>query len=60
VIDDRQADGVTLVEWPDRMGGVLPSGRLDIRIDGSADDPRAIDVIATEASYQRYVKAISE
>ena len=26
LIDDRQAAGVTLVEWPDRMAAVLPDG----------------------------------
>jgi tRNA threonylcarbamoyladenosine biosynthesis protein TsaE len=57
VIDDRQADGLTLVEWPDRMGGVLPAGRLDIRIEGSGDEPRAIAVVATEEAYRRYVVA---
>src|SRR5690349_2782594 len=42
VVDDRQTDGVTVVEWPERMGDVLPAGRLDVRIDGTADEPRAI------------------
>src|SRR6476620_5735897 len=28
VIDDRQIDGVTVVEWPDRIGDVLPAGRI--------------------------------
>jgi len=57
VIDDRQADGLTLVEWPDRMGGVLPAGRLDIRIEGTGDEPRSIAVVATEEAYRRYVVA---
>jgi tRNA threonylcarbamoyladenosine biosynthesis protein TsaE len=57
VIDDRQADGLTVVEWPDRMGDVLPTARLDVRIDGSGDEPRTIDVIATSEDYGRYVEA---
>jgi tRNA threonylcarbamoyladenosine biosynthesis protein TsaE len=59
VIDDRQADGVTLVEWPDRMGDVLPAARLDIRIDGSADQPRTIRIVATDSTYRRFVGAAS-
>jgi tRNA threonylcarbamoyladenosine biosynthesis protein TsaE len=59
VVDDRQADGVTLVEWPERMGDVLPAGRLDIRIDGSADEPRTIAVVATAVAYWRYIEAAS-
>jgi tRNA threonylcarbamoyladenosine biosynthesis protein TsaE len=57
VIDDRQADGLTVVEWPDRMGDVLPAARLDIRIDGSADEPRTISIVATAEGYRRYLEA---
>jgi tRNA threonylcarbamoyladenosine biosynthesis protein TsaE len=58
VIDDRQIDGVTVVEWPDRMGDVLPAGRLDVRIEGSAEEPREIEVVATDASLARLVDAV--
>lgn len=57
VIDDRQADGLTVVEWPERMGDVLPADRLDVRIDGTGEDPRTIDVAATAERYRRYVDA---
>ena len=42
LIDDRQAAGVTLVEWPERLGPALPAERLDVVIDGSGDEPRRI------------------
>jgi tRNA threonylcarbamoyladenosine biosynthesis protein TsaE len=57
VVDERQAEGVTVVEWPDRMGIVLPAGRLDVRIDGTGDDPRRIELIAGDERYRRYVEA---
>jgi len=57
VIDDRQAEGLTVVEWPDRMGMLLPADRLDVRIDGSADEPRTITLTATADAYRRYVEA---
>lgn len=57
VIDDRQADGLTVVEWPERMGGVLPAARLDVRIGGSGDEAREIDIIAGDGAYRRYVEA---
>ena len=59
LIDDRQASGVTLVEWPDRLAAALPAGRLDVRIDGSGDDPRTIVVRAGEPRYQRYLDTIA-
>ncbi len=58
VIDDRQADGLTVVEWPDRMGDVLPAARLDVRIEGSGDEPRKIAVVATTDDYRHYVDAV--
>jgi tRNA threonylcarbamoyladenosine biosynthesis protein TsaE len=57
VVDDRQADGLTVVEWPERMGDVLPAERLDVRIDGTGDEPRTITVAATADRYRRYVDA---
>jgi len=57
LIDDRQADGVTLVEWPDRMGEILPAARLDVSIAGTGDEPRQIALIATDPSYARYLDA---
>ena len=57
VVDDRQADGLTVVEWPERMGDVLPAERLDVRIDGTGDEPRTIAVAATADRYRRYVDA---
>lgn len=57
VVDDRQADGLTVVEWPERMGDVLPAGRLDVRIAGTADEPREIEIAAGEPGLARYVEA---
>jgi tRNA threonylcarbamoyladenosine biosynthesis protein TsaE len=59
LIDERQADGVTLVEWPDRMAGALPEARLDIRIDGTGDEPRQITLRAGTLDLARYVEAAS-
>jgi tRNA threonylcarbamoyladenosine biosynthesis protein TsaE len=58
VVDDRQSDGVTVVEWPDRMGEVLPAGRLDVRIDGSGDEVREIEVATADAGLARLVDAV--
>ncbi len=57
VVDDRQTDGVTVVEWPERMGEVLPAGRLDVRIEGSADEPRDIEVATADPRYARLIAA---
>lgn len=38
LLDDRQAGGVTVAEWADRLDGWLPDGRLEIRLDPDGDD----------------------
>ena len=58
LFDERQADGVTLVEWPERLGSALPAVRLDIIIDGTGDEPRGLDVEAHSAAYVRYLEAL--
>jgi tRNA threonylcarbamoyladenosine biosynthesis protein TsaE len=66
LLDDRQASGVVLVEWPDRLGTALPPDRLDIRIDGDdaavddepgSEDARRIRLEAKGAGFERYVEA---
>ena len=57
VVDDRQIDGVTVVEWPDRMGEVLPAGRLDVRIEGSGDEVRVIETATADPRLARLVDA---
>jgi tRNA threonylcarbamoyladenosine biosynthesis protein TsaE len=58
LIDDRQAAGVTLVEWPDRLGPALPERRLDVRIDGTGEEPRVITLATEDADLARYVDAV--
>ena len=59
LVDDRQASGVTLVEWPERMADALPPARMDVRIDGAGDEPRAITLRATDDTYRRYLNAVA-
>ena len=58
LIDDRQAAGVTLVEWPGRLGPALPAERLDVIIDGSGDEPRAITLRAMGERARRYLEVV--
>jgi tRNA threonylcarbamoyladenosine biosynthesis protein TsaE len=58
LIDDRQIEGVTLVEWAERLADAMPAERLDVVIDGAGDDPRRISIRAAHRSYARYVEAV--
>ena len=59
LLDERQADGVTIVEWPERMGAVLPAARLDVTIEGSGDEPRTITLRAGEPRLARYLEVLA-
>lgn len=39
LLDERQSDGVTVVEWADRLDGWMPAERLVIRLGTPVGDP---------------------
>jgi tRNA threonylcarbamoyladenosine biosynthesis protein TsaE len=57
LLDDRQADGVAIVEWAERLGVAMPAARLDVVIDGVGEAPRTIAIRTVDAGYRRYVEA---
>lgn len=60
LLDDRQAAGVVLIEWPDRLADDVPPDRLDVRIEGGGDDPRTISIESRGAAHRRYLAAARE
>lgn len=58
LFDERQADGVTVVEWAERLGPTVPRDRLDVTIDGSGDEPRVLVIAAMSPGYARYLDAL--
>ncbi len=58
LLDEREVDGVTLIEWADRLGAATPPSRLDVRIDGSGDEPRSIRLSATDERHRSYLEAL--
>jgi len=39
-IDEALSSGISLIEWPDRLGGMLPEDRLELTFDDPAGGPR--------------------
>ena len=39
LLDDRQSDGVVVIEWADRLGAWLPPERLEIRLEIAPPGP---------------------
>ena len=62
LFDDRQAGGIAVVEWADRLGDRLPAERLELTIvpapDGS--DTRRIGWRAIGAAHRRLASALSQ
>jgi tRNA threonylcarbamoyladenosine biosynthesis protein TsaE len=58
LLDDRQSDGVTLIEWAERLRPALPADRLDVRIGGTGDEPRTIVLVAGGPSHRRYLEGL--
>jgi tRNA threonylcarbamoyladenosine biosynthesis protein TsaE len=58
LIDERQAEGVTLIEWAERLADAMPAEHLDVFIDGTGDDPRRLTLRAGSAEYGRYIEAV--
>ncbi len=58
LLDDRWAAGVTLIEWPDRMGEALPPDRLDIAIADAGEDRRDIVLTARDDRHAAYLDAV--
>jgi tRNA threonylcarbamoyladenosine biosynthesis protein TsaE len=56
--EDALADGIVLVEWPDRAGDRLPALRLDLTLGyGAADRARVANLRAEPASLKRLIAA---
>ena len=58
LLDERQAAGVSLVEWAERLGPALPDARLDVVIEGTGDEPRTIRLRATGPDLERYLACL--
>ncbi len=56
LLDERESEGVTLIEWAERLGDELPAARLDVTIDVVDDTDRRIRLHATDADHGRYLR----
>jgi tRNA threonylcarbamoyladenosine biosynthesis protein TsaE len=59
--DERQAEGVTLIEWAERLAAGLDRERLEVHLEpGAGDDERRIEVVSPSARYAAYLEAASD
>ncbi len=56
--DTLARGGVVVMEWCENVAGALPEERLDIRISGSGDAPRTVELAAHGARHEALLEAI--
>jgi tRNA threonylcarbamoyladenosine biosynthesis protein TsaE len=59
LLDERQADGVTVIEWADRLNGWLPADRLEIDIDpGPTETDRILRWAVHGPAHERLAREV--
>jgi tRNA threonylcarbamoyladenosine biosynthesis protein TsaE len=54
-LDERRADGITIIEWADRVAGALDSDALTVRFTVLPDDGRQLQLQGASRRYERYL-----
>lgn len=47
-----EGDGITLIEWADRVEGCLPRQRLEVRIEVTGSETRSFQLVAWGSKYE--------
>jgi tRNA threonylcarbamoyl adenosine modification protein YjeE len=58
-LDEAFAEGACLIEWPERLGRLLPDRRIDIALAFAGADGRTITVTAAPACAARIAAALA-
>jgi tRNA threonylcarbamoyl adenosine modification protein YjeE len=59
-IEEAFAEGIALIEWPERLGPLLPAHRIDVRIGfGGTPDARRIEIAAPDGPGERLAAAFT-
>ncbi|HET7678146.1 MAG TPA: tRNA (adenosine(37)-N6)-threonylcarbamoyltransferase complex ATPase subunit type 1 TsaE [Candidatus Limnocylindrales bacterium] len=57
LFDERQADGVTLIEWAERLDAAIDPERLVVRLEPLGGDQRRVTLEAASPRYAAYLEA---
>jgi tRNA threonylcarbamoyladenosine biosynthesis protein TsaE len=53
-IEDACADGIALIEWPERLGRYLPSDRIDVHLVITGEGSRRAEIALQGRARERY------
>lgn len=57
--EDALADGILLIEWPERLGALLPRERLDVSLSAGSSRGRRVARIAGSPRWARRLQALA-
>ena len=57
-IDDALAEGIVLIEWPGRLGSLLPRDRLDLTLDFTAGPEARIATLAGRGAWAARLRGL--
>lgn len=61
LLDERQSDGVTLIEWAERLSDAVDAERLEVRLEpGAGADERRVELRSTASRYAPYLEAAAD
>lgn len=60
LLDEREAAGITLLEWGDRLGSEVDPERLEVRIAVAPDESRSIEIRAGSPAHERFLRAAQD
>ena len=58
-IEDAFADAISLIEWPERLGSLLPQDRLDLALAYGASENERRVTLSGGASWQERLKRLA-
>jgi tRNA threonylcarbamoyladenosine biosynthesis protein TsaE len=58
-LDEALADGITLIEWPDRLGSLMPADRLEIAIDFGAEETARVVTLRGYGGWADRIRAMA-
>jgi tRNA threonylcarbamoyladenosine biosynthesis protein TsaE len=59
-IEEALAEGIALIEWPERLGALLPAGRIEVKFSfAGGGEARRIEIVAAPSAAGRVAAAFA-
>jgi tRNA threonylcarbamoyladenosine biosynthesis protein TsaE len=59
-LEEAMTGGISLIEWPERLGDLLPGDRLDVEIISAGGEARVVRLVAAASWAQRLARLTAD